>query len=163
MLQLGLHRGKRRKKMQKLSKVLAVSLLNVLKVYQNGLIVWKLKLVCVIVGALCQHNFPHARGVFSGKNLNWDWPCVNRNKKDFFSLYRGNNYLSHKSIMQMHFFRKHSFQGVPNRVGKLRKFHGVGGEGGMTSTLKNGNSRGMGGLKQKCPPRGVWIFFGTTH
>ena len=39
MLQLGLHRGKRREKMQKLSKVLAVSLLNVLKVYQNGLIV----------------------------------------------------------------------------------------------------------------------------
>ena len=70
MLQLGLHRGKRRKKLQKLSKVLAVSLLNILKVYQKGLIVWKLKLVCVIVGALCQHSFPHARGVFSGKNLN---------------------------------------------------------------------------------------------
>ena len=70
MLQLGLHRGKRRKKMQKLSKVLAVSLLNILKVYQNGLIVWKLKLMCVIVGALCQHNFAHARGVFSGQNLN---------------------------------------------------------------------------------------------
>ena len=56
-------------------------------------------------------------------------PVLTGIKKDFFSLYRGNNYLSHKSIMQMHFFRKHSFQGVPNRVGKLRKFHGVGGEG----------------------------------
>ena len=55
--------------------------------------------------------------------------------------------------MQMHFFRKHSFQGVPNRVGKLRKF-----QGGMTSTPLNWNSRGMGGLKQKCPPRGYGYF-----
>ena len=61
-------------------------------------------------------------------------PVLTGIKKGFFSLYRGNNYLSHKSIMQMHFFRKHYFQGDPKRVGKLRKFQGVGGEGGMTST-----------------------------
>ena len=36
--------------------------------------------------------------------------------KDFFSLYRGNNYLSHKSIMQMHFFRKHSSRGFPTEL-----------------------------------------------
>ena len=37
----------------------------------------------------------------------------------------------------------------------------------MTSTSWNGNSSGVGALKQKCPPSGVgggvWIFSGTTH
>ena len=53
---------------------------------------------------------------------------------------------------------------MPTQVEKLRKFQGV---GGMTSTPWNGNSKGVGGLKQKCPPWGgggeVWIFSGTTH
>ena len=41
--------------------------------------------------------------------------------------------------------------------------------GVLTSTSWNGNSgeRGGGGgrkgLKQKCPPLGIWIFSGTTH
>ena len=44
---------------------------------------------------------------------------------------------------------------------KSREFPGL---GGMTSTPWNGNSKGVGGLKQKCPPSwGVWIFSGTTH
>ena len=35
----------------------------------------------------------------------------------------------------------------------------------MTGTSWNGNSKGVGGLKQKFPPweGGVWIFSGTTH
>ena len=132
MLQLGLHRGKRRKKMQKLGKVLAVSLLNVLKVYQNGLIVWKLKLVCVIVGALCQQNFPHARGVFSGKNLNWDWPCVNRNKKRFFFLF-----IAETIIFRTKVSCKCIFSGNILSRGFLRELENY------------GNSRGWVG-------RGVW-------
>ena len=44
---------------------------------------------------------------------------------------------------------------------------GWAGGGGMTSTARNGNSRGGGGdvagLKQKCPAWGEWILFGTTH
>ena len=41
--------------------------------------------------------------------------------------------------------------------------------GGLTSASCNGNSgeRSVGvggrGLKQKCPPLGIWIFSGTTH
>ena len=39
-------------------------------------------------------------------------------------------------MVQRHFLQKYSFQGIPNQVGKLRKFQGV------------------GGLKQKCPHGG---------
>ena len=51
----------------------------------------------------------------------------------------------------------HVFEKVPNQVEKWRKFQGM--EGGvwqappgicMTSTPWDGNSRGLGGLKQKC-------------
>ena len=53
--------------------------------------------------------------------------------------------ISHKSIVQRHFWLKYSFQGVSNQVGKLEKF------------------QGGGGRKQKCPSWGVWIFFRATH
>ena len=69
------------------------------------------------------------------------WLCININKKIFFSVYRRNNYVLHKIIVQRHFWQKHFFQGLPNQVGKLQKFQGV---GGMTSTPWNGNSRGVG-------------------
>ena len=41
---------------------------------------------------------------------------------------------------------------MPTQVEKLRKFQGAG--GGLKSTPWNGNSKGVGGLKQKCPPGG---------
>ena len=75
----------------------------------------------------------------------------------FFSLYRRNNYLSRKSIVQRHFWGKYYFQGVSNEVGTLRKFQGLRG-GGLTSTPWTGNSRGMGGLKQKCPTWAVGVY-----
>ena len=45
------------------------------------------------------------------------------------------------------------FPGLPNQAGNLRKFQGM---GGITSIWG-------GALKQKCPPLGIWIFFGTTR
>ena len=50
----------------------------------------------------------------------------NKQKKIFSFLHRRNNYLSHKSMVQRHFLQKYSFQGIPNQVGKLRKFGGGG-------------------------------------
>ena len=76
-----------------------------------------------------------------------------------FSLYRRNNYLSHKSIVQQHFWGKYSFQGVSNQVGKLKKLQGV---GDMASTSWNGNSRGGGEFK-KVPFLGGMDIFGTAH
>ena len=70
------------------------------------------------------------------------WLCININKKDFFfAVYRRNNYVLHKIIVQRHFWQKYFFQGLPNQAGKLRKFQGG---WGMTSTLWNGNPRGVG-------------------
>ena len=44
---------------------------------------------------------------------------------------------------------------------------GVGGAGGggvgLTSTHWNGNSKKVRRLRQKCSPRVVWIFWGTTQ
>ena len=57
--------------------------------------------------------------------------------------------------MQQHFLNKYHFQRVPNQVEKLRKFQGVGGGGGMISTPWNGNSSGVGVLKQNARPLGV--------
>ena len=56
---------------------------------------------------------------------------------------------------------KYSFQRVPNRVDKLWKFQGMGGEGVWQAT-PGMEIPGVGGLKQKCPPWEVWIYFGTT-
>ena len=53
----------------------------------------------------------------------------------FFSFHRKNNYFLHNNIAQQRFWRKYSFQGIPNQVGKPRKFQG-----------------GGGGQKWKCPP-----------
>ena len=51
---------------------------------------------------------------------------------------------------------------MPTQVEKLRKFQG--GKGGLTSTPWNGNSKGVGALKQKCPPwEGIRIFSAATH
>ena len=52
--------------------------------------------------------------------------------------------------------------GFPTELENYGNYRGWGGEG-MTSTPWNGNSRGMGGLKQKCPPRGgMDIFWNYT-
>ena len=51
-------------------------------------------------------------------------------------------------------------------MGKSRKFEGVGrGGDAMTHTLWNGNSREVGGLRQKCSPLGggEWIFSKITQ
>ena len=74
-----------------------------------------------------------------------------------FSLYRRNNYLSHKSIVQQHFWGKYSFQGVSNQVRKLKKSQGV---GDMASTSWNGNSRGE---FKKVPFVGGMDIFETAH
>ena len=57
----------------------------------------------------------------------------------------------------------YSFQGLPNDVSW--KIMGIPGDGGSpTSTPRNGYSRGRGGLKQRTPPWGEWIFSGpATH
>lgn len=65
--------------------------------------------------------------------------------KGFFSLYQRNYYLSQSSIVQRQFWRKNSFQGVSNQVGKLPKFQGV------------------GGLQQSALCGEEWLFFGTTY
>ena len=79
--------------------------------------------------------------------------------KWFYSLYPIINYLSLNGIVQHHFWRTYSSQGVPrNPVGKIRKFQGV------TSTPWNGNSSWGGGSTAKVPSVGeVWIFPGTTQ
>ena len=74
-----------------------------------------------------------------------------------FSLYHRNNYLSHKCIVEQHFWGKYSFQGVSNQVGKLKKLQGV---GDMRSAPWNGNSRGE---FKKVPIMGGMDIFGTAH
>ena len=63
------------------------------------------------------------------------------------------------------FLYKYSFQRVPNQFEKLRRFQGVGGGGGRYDKYpRNGNSRGVGGLKQSALLWARdWIFFGTTY
>jgi len=46
-----------------------------------------------------------------------------------FQFLAETNYLSQTSIVQQHFGRKYSFQGIPNQVGKSWKFQGLGGGG----------------------------------
>ena len=65
-----------------------------------------------------------------------------------------------------HFEQKYSFQRIPNQTEKLRKFQGVGGEGGgggryATPWMEIPGGRGS---KVEVPSvgRGVWIFSGTT-
>ena len=55
----------------------------------------------------------------------------------------------------------HSLQFLNKNIlsrGKITKIRGSWG-GGDAMTLWNGNSREEGGLRQKCSPWGVWIFF----
>ena len=74
---------------------------------------------------------------------------VDMSKRIFLSL----------SIVQQHWWRTnmYSFQGLPNEVSW--KIMGIPGDGGsLTSAPRNGYSKGIGGLKQRSPPCGEWIF-----
>ena len=51
------------------------------------------------------------------------------------------------------------FPGLPNQAGNLRKFQGM----GVSQASPGKEIPGAGALKQKCPPLGIWIFFGTTR
>ena len=65
----------------------------------------------------------------------------------------------HNNIVQQHFWHKYSFQRVPNKVEKLRKFWGVGG-------YDQHHFRGGGDPKQKCPPcggEGAYGYFVELH
>ena len=88
------------------------------------------------------------------------WLCININKNIFFSVYRRNNYVLHKIIVQRHFWQKYFFQWLPNQVRKLRKFQGVGGWQVPPGTEIPGEWE----CKTKVPSlEGDWIFFGITQ
>ena len=62
--------------------------------------------------------------------------------------------------MQRHFWRKYSLHGLPNQVGKLRKFQGVGGIWQASAGMEN---PGGWGSKTKVPSvGGMDIFWNTT-
>ena len=56
--------------------------------------------------------------------------------------------------MQQHFLNKYYFQRVPNQVEKLRKFQGLGGEGGYDKHPLEWKLQRGGGSKAKCPSFG---------
>ena len=64
--------------------------------------------------------------------------------------------------MQRHFCRKYSINGVPNRVGKLRKLQGVGG-GGYDKHPLEWKFQGDGGSKTKVPSEGGYGYFLELH
>ena len=80
------------------------------------------------------------------------WSC-----SIFFTLYRRNNRLLHKSMVQRHFWGKYSFQRAPNQVRKLLKFQELGGYDKHPLERK---FQGGGGCKIKVPSVGEeWDIF----
>ena len=83
------------------------------------------------------------------------WLCININKKDFFfSVYRRNNYVLHKIIVQRHFWQKYFFPGATQPSRKITE--SPGGREDDKYPLER-KFQGSGSLKQNCPP---WRGFG---
>ena len=91
---------------------------------------------------------------FTRENWVYSRQSVDINKRIFLSL----------SIMQQHWWRTnmYSFHGLPNEVSW--KTMGIPGDrGSLTSTPRNGYSKGLGGLKQRSPPWRNGYFLDPLH
>ena len=78
----------------------------------------------------------------------------------FLSFYRRKKCLSHDKIVQQHFDTNILSREYPT---KLKIYGNSRGWGYDKLPPRNGNSRGMGGLKQKCPPWGdMDVFWNYT-